>query len=130
MGRNLNHLWIHCSWSVKYRNPVINDEMMKEIRQFIKDHFCDRSYKVVCSNGYRDHLHVMIKPGLTDPISKIVKDIKGATSYWINSKGIIRGKFAWQRGFSAFSVSPKDVARIIKYIENQQEHHKYRSPPD
>ena len=35
--------------------------------------------------------------------------------------------FQWQNGYAAFSVSQSILDRVIKYIENQAEHHRKRS---
>ena len=32
--------------------------------------------------------------------------------------------FQWQSGFSSFSVSEFAAGQVIRYIENQQEHHR------
>jgi putative transposase len=32
--------------------------------------------------------------------------------------------FAWQDGYGTFSVSSSLIKNVIKYIENQEEHHK------
>ncbi len=36
-------------------------------------------------------------------------------------------KFNWQEGYGAFSYSHSHIDRVIKYILNQQEHHKKKS---
>ena len=33
------------------------------------------------------------------------------------------GKFSWQEGFGAFSYSRSQLGTVIRYIENQQQHH-------
>ena len=33
-------------------------------------------------------------------------------------------KFAWQGGYAAFSVSQSQVDNVVRYINNQEEHHK------
>ena len=33
-------------------------------------------------------------------------------------------KFHWQGGYGAFSVSQSNLEEVIRYIENQEEHHK------
>ena len=33
------------------------------------------------------------------------------------------GRFSWQEGYGAFSYSKSQIPRVIKYIENQQQHH-------
>jgi len=32
--------------------------------------------------------------------------------------------FGWQNGYGAFSVSQSKVEIVVKYIQNQEEHHK------
>ena len=123
MSRNLNRVWIHLIWSVKYRNPLIAEKAMTEMRNYIRNHFEDEKIEISCANGFKDHLHVLCRIDLNVAISKAVKDIKGATSHWLSNNDQISESFSWQRGYAAYSVSPNDVSRIQKYIENQQDHH-------
>jgi len=37
------------------------------------------------------------------------------------------GRFSWQEGFGAFSYSRSQLGAVIRYIENQQEHHSKKS---
>jgi hypothetical protein len=53
-----------------------------------------------------------------------VEEVKKPTSKWLKSKGVDRGQFYWQGGYGMFSVSESNKDKIIKYIDNQQEHHK------
>ena len=48
-------------------------------------------------------------------------------SHWINEQNLIKGRFAWGRGYGAFSVSHSDVGRVARYIADQEEHHLKRS---
>lgn len=43
-----------------------------------------------------------------------------------NSDARYRG-FFWQRGYSAFSVSPSQLAAVVKYVQIQDEHHRLKS---
>jgi putative transposase len=124
MSRNLNKVWIHLVWSVKYRDGLLNSKGISGLKRYIQDHFKGRTYKIVAANGYKNHLHVLFQADLNMAISKTAKDIKGATSNWLNKNDVIDQSFRWQRGYGAFSVSPKDVDMIKKYIDNQQDHHK------
>jgi hypothetical protein len=60
-------------------------------------------------------------------ISDLVRDIKTASSGFINSKHWVRGKFRWQEGFGIFSYSRSHLDSVVKYILNQKEHHKNSS---
>lgn len=50
--------------------------------------------------------------------------VKGDSSEWINKNNLTQQKFNWQEGYGAFSYSKSHLDAVIKYIMNQQEHHK------
>src|SRR5204863_9457348 len=53
--------------------------------------------------------------------------LKGSSSHWINQNRLIKGRFAWGRGYGAVSVSHSDVERVAAYIAGQEEHHRKRT---
>ena len=56
-----------------------------------------------------------------------MQDVKASSSKWINDEKLTKEKFAWQEGYGAFSYSRSQVPRLIKYIENQEEHHRKKT---
>jgi putative transposase len=50
--------------------------------------------------------------------------IKGDSSEWINKEKLTTRKFHWQNGYGVFSYSRSQIDAVVKYIDNQQEHHK------
>ena len=56
-------------------------------------------------------------------LASAVKLIKGESSRWINSEGLIEG-FAWQTEYWATSVSPRGVPDVRNYIRRQEAHHR------
>jgi len=70
-----------------------------------------------------DHLHLLVgnKPDIA--LSDLVRDVKAGSSKFINEKHWVRGRFSWQEGFGAFSYSRSQLGTVIRYIENQQNHH-------
>ena len=75
-------------------------------------------------NGMPDHVHIFLgfSPDIT--ISDLVRDIKSNSTNFINENKLIQGKFSWQKGFGAFSYSKSQVPRVVRYIKNQEEHHR------
>jgi len=57
----------------------------------------------------------------------LTRDIKAGSSNFINDKKWVKGKFNWQEGFGAFSYSRSQIDTVIKYILNQEEHHKKKT---
>jgi hypothetical protein len=60
-------------------------------------------------------------------IEEVMQLLKGSSSHWINEHTLVPGKFAWGRGYGAFSVSQSGVAEVVKYIATQEAHHQKRS---
>ena len=50
--------------------------------------------------------------------------VKGDSSEFINKKGFTKRKFFWQDGYGAFSNSHSQIDGVVKYIMNQDEHHR------
>ena len=42
----------------------------------------------------------------------------------INEKRFVKGKFSWQEGYGAFSYSNSQIDSVVKYINDQEMHHK------
>lgn len=57
----------------------------------------------------------------------VIQHVKGLVSHTINRKGIIAGRFAWQKGYAAYSVSESRVPHVANYIRFQKEHHQHMS---
>ena len=57
-------------------------------------------------------------------LSDLMKKVKEDSSVWINKKGFLRNHFSWQAGFGAFSYAKSQVPDVIRYIQNQEKHHK------
>ena len=74
-----------------------------------------------------DHVHTIIDLPAKYSIKETVRLLKGGSSHWINKNGIIANNFSWGRGYGVFSVSQSNIQKVIKYINNQEEHHKKTS---
>ena len=40
---------------------------------------------------------------------------------------MVRGRFRWQEGYGAFSYSKSQTDTVVKYILNQEEHHRKKT---
>jgi putative transposase len=74
-----------------------------------------------------EHVHGLIDLPTGKSIEECVKLFKGASSHRINEQKLLLGRFAWARGYGAFSVSHSDVDRVCKYIAGQEEHHRLKT---
>jgi REP element-mobilizing transposase RayT len=74
-----------------------------------------------------DHTHALIDLPTNLTIEQVIQLLKGSSSHWINQNHLVKGRFAWGRGYGAFSVSHSDVRKVANYIARQEEHHRKRS---
>ena len=77
-----------------------------------------------------DHLHLFVGFGTTMSMADFMEEVKAISSKFINENGWVKGKFEWQRGYGVFSYSRSQIDNVIKYIINQQEHHKRKTFKD
>ena len=127
MANTYSQLYIHIVFAVKGRQNLISKNKKNEIYKYITGIITHQKQKLIAINGMPDHIHILvgIKPNIS--ISDLVRDIKSSSSKFINEQKWINGKFEWQTGFGAFSYGHSQLATIIKYIENQEEHHKTKT---
>ena len=83
--------------------------------------------KALSIGGVEDHVHLLLSLPATMSIAKAMQLIKGGSSKWVHDSFPDQRLFAWQTKYGAFSVSVSQLDRIIKYIENQQRHHRRMS---
>ena len=78
-------------------------------------------------NGYKEHIHCLIRLSPDQSLSKVIQLIKGESSFWINRSGKTDLRFEWADEYFAASVSEKDIPAVRDYIRNQEEHHLAKS---
>ena len=107
-----------------FRSMILDDVMCSRNCLISKQ---NNKHKLIAINGIPNHIHVFIGYKPHQLIPELLQDIKGNSSKWINQKGVIRGKFSWQEGYGAFSYSQSQIDKVVKYIMNQEEHHKKKT---
>ena len=78
--------------------------------------------KPIIINGMSDHIHLLILLPPNVSISDAMRFVKANSSRWVKER--FGKKFAWQKGFGAFSVSRSNVDAVAKYIKDQELHHR------
>jgi REP element-mobilizing transposase RayT len=114
-------------FAVKGRQSLIKKEWKNELYKYITGIVQNNKSKILAINGVADHIHIFIgyKPSVSIP--DLVKDIKVASTLWINEKKLTEIKFNWQEGYGAFSYSQEHIDNVCKYIQNQEQHHQQKT---
>ena len=130
MANTYTQIYIQIVFAVKGRQNLITKENREELHKFITGIITNRGQKLFAVFAMPDHVHILVSIGTTILISDLVRDIKAGSSKFINDKKWINGKFNWQEGYGAFSYSKSSVDSVVKYILNQEEHHKKKKFKD
>lgn len=69
--------------------------------------------------GVENHVHLLVGLKTTHQISDFMRELKKGSSVWVHEE-IQQDKFAWQDGYSVFSVSANARGAVKGYISNQQ----------
>jgi putative transposase len=115
---------IHVVFSTKDRRRLMSGEFRPRMWAYAAGICKKFDILVLAVGGMEDHIHLLIQIPPTLPVAKAVLAIKSNSSRWANEEG---HKFAWQQGYGAFSVSSSIVPSVIRYIENQEAHHRKMS---
>lgn len=120
-------MYVQIVFAVQGRSNLIPPKHREEIHKYISGIVSNRGQKMLSVFCMPDHTHLLIgiKPSVS--VSDLTRDIKAVSSKFINDKKWIRGKFNWQEGFGAFTYSRSQINNVIKYILNQEEHHKKKT---
>ena len=93
----------------------------------------NKTHKMLQINTMPDHLHMLIGFRPNENMSQLIQVVKSESTKWVNDTNHSFQKFAWQdarlpdavgQGFGGFSYSKSHVPDVIRYIQNQEQHHK------
>ncbi len=127
MANTYTQIYIHIVFSVAGRQSLLKGEVKDELHRYIAGILSRKRRKLLAINVMPDHLHLLLALEPETALSDLVRDIKANSSRFIRERGWVRGKFAWQEGFGAFSYSRSQLDAVIRYIQNQEKHHSRRS---
>lgn len=127
MANTFTQIHIQVVFAVQNRECIILNSWKDELYKYITGIIKQNNHKLLAINGMPDHVHILIGMRPSQSLSDLMQDIKGSSSKWINETKLIRSRFSWQEGYGAFSYSKSHLSRVIKYIENQETHHKKKN---
>ena len=123
MANTYTQIYIHYVFATQKRYRFMAEERQQSIYEYMAATIHDLNCFTQCINGTEDHVHLLIGLHPTLSVSEFAQKVKANVSRFINEKGWALGKFNWQEGFGAFSVSQTKLQVVRDYISHQKEHH-------
>ena len=124
MAHTFTNLLTHALFSTKDRRPMIYPEWQSDLHAYLGGIVTNLRGKPVLINGPSDHVHLLFVLPASLALSDFMEKLKANSSKW--AKEHARG-FAWQTGYTAFSVSQSKLNEVRAYIGNQEAHHRKRT---
>jgi REP element-mobilizing transposase RayT len=127
MPQSLSKVYVHLTFSTKNRYPFIKDSIKERLWEYLGGICKGLECNPIQVGGHKDHVHILCL--LSKKIAQIhlIEEVKKRSSKWIKTIDVDYAKFYWQDGYGIFSVNPSEIDTVVKYIKNQEEHHKNRT---
>jgi putative transposase len=119
----LYHVIIHA----KDNKKTLKQTYVKELYAYILGVIKNKNCVLYRINGIEDHIHFLSDLHPTFALADYIKDIKVSSSLWLKQSGKFPDFNGWADGYAALTYAWRDKDMIVKYIMNQQEHHKKES---
>jgi REP element-mobilizing transposase RayT len=127
MANTYTQCYVHLVFAPKNRQALIAKTWKDELEKYITGILQNRKHKLLAIGSMPDHIHILIGYNVNDLIPDLVEEIKTSTNNWIKDMRLSKFKFEWQRGYGAFTHSRMQIDTVVKYILNQEQHHKKKS---
>lgn len=114
-------------YSTKNREPVLNVVNRSELYRYIWGILKNKNCHLYQIGGVEDHLHIITHLHPAIALSRLIKDIKLASTSFIKEKNLFKDFNGWQDGYGAFTYSIDAKDNLISYVRNQEEHHRQKS---
>ena len=124
MANSYTQIHIQFVFAVKYRTALIGNDWKEKLHQYITGIFQENKHKMLQINSMPDHIHNLIGMRPHQSISSLIQNVKTESSKWVKAQQVTEKPFAWQEGYGGFSYSKSQVDDVIRYIQNQEIHHR------
>lgn len=124
MPQSLAKIYVHIVFSTKYRQPFITEDIEDNLFAYLGAMCNDMDCPPIKIGGYQDHVHILCLLSRKVAVMDLLEEIKAHSSKWMKTQRADLKNFYWQDGYAVFSVDPEKVEIIIRYIENQKNHHR------
>lgn len=127
MANTYSELRTQLIFAVKGRESLIAKKHKEEVEKYITFLIQNQKHKLLAIYCMPDHIHIFIGQHPEQSISNLVQKIKTESTKFIKKQEWMKFQFSWQKGYGAFSYSKSQTDAVVKYILNQEEHHRTRT---
>lgn len=123
MPGTYSQMLFHIVFSTKQREPMISAALAARLYPYMGGIVRAEKGVLYDINGVEDHVHMYLRWRPDACISDLMRTVKGESSKWVHETFAEHRAFAWQEGYSVFTVSKSQEPVVKGYIAKQREHH-------
>ena len=124
MPGTYSQMLMHMVFSTKDRAPWLKSEVAERLYPYIGGIVRAEGGVIYDIGGVEDHVHLYLRWRPDETVSALLRTLKARSSKWVHDTLPALGAFAWQEGYSVFSVSKSQEQIVKTYIAGQAGHHK------
>jgi len=125
MPQSLAAVHVHLIFSTKDRYPFLHDmNLREELHSYLGGISKQLDCPPIRVGGVEDHVHILARLGRSISLADWTKELKRVSNLWLKEQSPDLGKFQWQAGYAAFSVSQSNLEQVKVYVAEQEEHHR------
>src|SRR5208282_6612772 len=123
MSHTFTSVLVHAVFSTSGRSALLSDDMRPEMHAYLGGILRRLEAVPIVIGGTADHIHFLARLPADLAVADCLRVVKTNSSRWAKERWPQRRSFAWQGGYGAFSVSESRRGAVIRYIQNQEQHH-------
>jgi len=123
MSHTYTNLLTHVIFSTKDRAPLIAAPLHDDLLAYLGGIVRELGGSLRAANARPDHVHLLCSLPPTVAVADAMRVVKTNSSRWVHRDRRIAG-FDWQTGYGAFSVSHSLAPAVVRYIGDQEKHHR------
>ncbi|MCC7352673.1 MAG: IS200/IS605 family transposase [Anaerolineae bacterium] len=118
-----HQLVYHFVWATKDRLPLVTPAVEARLCPYIGYKCKELGYTLHAVNGAQDHLHILVSLTPSMLVADVAKNLKGASSHYINKESGLGEILYWQDGYGVITLRESEIPKVVQYIQNQKRHH-------
>jgi REP element-mobilizing transposase RayT len=128
--QSLSKILLHIVFSTKNREFWISESLQPRLHAYLAGACRAMNSEALRVGGTDNHVHIACTLPRTLTVSRLLEEIKKSSSQWVKKQGEANTQFTWQAGYGAFSLGQSQLSALVRYIDNQREHHRIHSFDD
>jgi REP-associated tyrosine transposase len=124
LAHTFANLLTHVIFSTKNREHLIVPDLKPDLIAYMGGIVRELEGKIVAANSMPDHVHMLLSLPPRLAVAEASRIVKTNFARWVHQRSSRHRSFGWQVGYGAFSVSQSNASSVVKYIGEQEKHHR------